>query len=382
LLERGKGEVGERKLRILHFIYDDIKNPWYGGGASLRTHEIYKRMTKNHDITVVTGNYPGAAKKETVDGIRYIRMGLDRSPYLSMLAFSSMVFFAKGIGKYEIVVKDLIPFAPTFTFGGHKTPKIFILQALGYQFFKSLGPLGLLPWGIERVSLWRSNHFIATSPSLAQQLRQRVGPEANIRIIPYGVDEELFKISVSENRYILFLGRLDIYQKGLDILLKAFQQVSRRFPNHKLIIAGAGRQEKHFRSMVAKSPAKDKVELVGRVIGERKRDLLGNSLLVCMPSRFESWGIVAIEAGAANKPVIGTKIRGLIDSIKDGETGILVPPERPDLLAEKMIFLIENEGERKRLGCNGRLWAKNFNWDDLAKEQERFYFEVIKTTKF
>ena len=363
-------------MKILHFIYDDMKNPWYGGGASLRTHEIYKRMTKKHDITVITGNYPGATKKESLDGIQYIRMGLGRSPYLSVLTYSSTALLTKGMDKYGIVVKDIIPFAPTFTLGGNKTPKIFILQALGYQFFKNLGPLGLLPWGIEKVSLYRSKHFIATSPSMAQQLRQRVSPEANICIIPYGVDEELFKISGSEERYILFLGRLDIYQKGLDVLLKAFQQVSRRFPNLRLIIAGGGRQEKHFKSMVAKSPARDKIELVGRVIGERKRGLLGNCLLVCMPSRFESWGIVAIEGGAAGKPVIGTKIRGLCDSIKDGETGILVAPERPNLLAEKMIYLIENENERKRLGCNGRLWAKNFNWDDLAREQERFYVEV------
>lgn len=367
-------------MKILHFIYDDMKNPWYGGGASLRTHEIYKRMNTRHDITVITGNYPGATKKESLDGIRYIRVGLDINPYISMITYSLATLFAKRMSKYEIVVKDLIPFAPTFAFGGHKKPKIFVLQALGYQFFKNLGPLGFFPCGVEKISLWGSRHFIATSPSLAQQLRQRVGFEVNICIIPYGVDEELFNISGSEKGYILFLGRLDIFQKGLDILLKAFQQVSRKFPDLKLIIAGAGRQENRFKSMVAKSLVRDRIELVGRVMGQKKKDLLRNCLLVCMPSRFESWGIVAIEAGAAGKPVIGTKIQGLIDSIKDGETGILVPPERPDLLAEKMIYLIENENERKILGRNGRLWAKHFNWDDLAREQERFYYEVMKET--
>lgn len=364
-------------MNILHFIYDDMKNPWYGGGASLRTHEIYKRMEKRHNITVVTGKYPGTNNVEYVDGIKYVRVGLDKNPYISVFTYSSTVFLTSGMNYYDIIIKDLIPFAPTFTLGGHKVPHIFVIQNIEYQFFRNMGLLGFMPWIVEKLSFLRSKNFIVTSNSLVPLLRKKVGIGSNICVIPYGVDEELFNVSGSEQGYILFLGRLDIYQKGLDILLQAFQEVVKVLPDIKLVIAGSGRQEKKFEQMVANNPAREKIELVGRVIGQRKKDFLKNCLFVCMPSRFESWGIVALEAGACGKAVVGTQINGLSEAIRQNETGVLVPKESPDALAEAIINLAVDKDKRIKLGKKGRIWAKNFNWDIIARKQEKFYEDIL-----
>ena len=96
-----------------------------------------------------------------------------------------------------------------------------------------------------------------------------------------------------------------------------------------------------------------------------------------MPSRFEGWGISAIEAAACGKPVIGTDIPGLKDAIIDKKTGILVESENSDELAVAIDTLLENEKLRNELGLNGKKWAKNFQWEDIAEKQEQFYKDTV-----
>ena len=106
---------------------------------------------------------------------------------------------------------------------------------------------------------------------------------------------------------------------------------------------------------------------------------MGHALFVCTPSRYEGWGIVAIEAAAAAKAVIGTDIPGLADAIRADETGLLVPSENPQALAIAMKRLLSDAFLRKRLGIAGRKWAARFTWDRTARAQEKVYLEVIKS---
>ncbi len=369
-------------MKILHILYDEVGNPWFGGGGAIRNQEIYKRMAKRHEITVLTGAYPHAAKEVMIDGVKYVRLGIGNNVWQSLFSFSFNVFWYRNYERYDLIVKDLLPVCPVYTpFLRTKIPVIASIQNMEYCFLKAYKLAGILPWMNHEVSIRLYKNYLLTAYSMYDLLKRKTTKDAKITVIPYGVEDELFGAVSSERNYILYLGRFDIFQKGLEMLLQAFKIVSTKFHQVELVFAGGGRDEARLRAMVKDLSLTQKVTFVGRVNGEKKRDLLGNCLMVCMPSRFESWGIVAIEAGAVGKPVIGTKIHGLIDSIRDGETGILVPPARPDLLAEKMIYLIENEDERVRLGRNGKLWAKNFNWDTLAKEQERFYCEVVEKAK-
>src|SRR5207249_742177 len=97
-------------MRILHVIYDDIGNPWLGGGGAVRTLEIYSRIVqKGHRVLVACGKYPGAADRETRRGVRYWRVGTALSYVLSRLGF--MVGAARLIkrGGYDIVIEDVSP---------------------------------------------------------------------------------------------------------------------------------------------------------------------------------------------------------------------------------------------------------------------------------
>src|SRR4051812_9221236 len=98
-----------KPLRVLHLIYDDIGNPWLGGGGALRTREINRRLAASgHDITVLTGIYPGAAPAETIAGIKYRRIGwpgwLARRSYMgSRIAFVLAAVFLLKRTPYDIV---------------------------------------------------------------------------------------------------------------------------------------------------------------------------------------------------------------------------------------------------------------------------------------
>lgn len=120
------------------------------------------------------------------------------------------------------------------------------------------------------------------------------------------------------------------------------------------------------------------VDLGGEVSDSEKQELLRRCLAVVMPSRYEGWGIVAIEAAACGKPVIGQKVTGLIDSVRDGETGILVPYEDVDALAAAINRIVHDDELRHRMGTAGRKWARNFSWDEAARKQEEFYYKVLE----
>ena len=116
-------------MKILHIIYDDVGNPWCGGGGALRAFKVNQCLAENNDITVITGNYPNA-KNEMVDNVRFIRIGSKSSYLLSRLSFSlSIPYF---INKFEsdIVINDCSYFSPCFADIYTKRPVINIIHHL------------------------------------------------------------------------------------------------------------------------------------------------------------------------------------------------------------------------------------------------------------
>ena len=87
--------------------------------------------------------------------------------------------------------------------------------------------------------------------------------------------------------------------------------------------------------------------------------------------------MAAVEAAAASKPVIGTRIPGLVDAVRDGETGHLVESGDVEALAQAMRQLLADPGERRRLGAAGRKWAEHFTWEQIARAQEQVYETVV-----
>jgi glycosyltransferase involved in cell wall biosynthesis len=111
------------------------------------------------------------------------------------------------------------------------------------------------------------------------------------------------------------------------------------------------------------------IELNPNVAEARKRELLRTCLFFVSPSRFEGWGIAALEANAAGKAVLATRADGFRDSLKEDYSALLVPVDDPEALREGLRILIEDAGLRNRLAANARDWAARFSWEGIAARE-------------
>jgi glycosyltransferase involved in cell wall biosynthesis len=243
--------------------------------------------------------------------------------------------------------------------------------------FKIYPVIGFFPFLSERAILKTARNVITSAKSIREEIEKRYA-DKRVKNIPNGVSEEFFALDPEEKPFILSLGRIDIYMKGLDLLLEAFSRM--RNISFSLKIAGAGKPSdmKRLTDLIKRLNLENRVEYLGRVEEQEKLELLRTCLFLAMPSRFEGWGITAVEANAAGKAVLGTKVSGLTEAVDNDQTALLVEPQRVDALAAAMDFLIENEDERRRLGRQGREWAKKFSWEAIAEEQLAFYRTVLE----
>lgn len=360
-------------MRICHLIYDDVDNPWLGGGGAYRARQMYKRLSERHEITLITGSYPGCHAEEHTDGIRVLRVGSPSTYALSRLTYSIKAPRVLRQLKWDVWVNEFSAYSPL------RIPRrlrqkgvLFFQHFMGGLAIKKRPLAGLVALWAEHRVLGAYPHILTVSPSVQTRIRQRVAKTVPVDCVFNGVDSVYFDGKPTEESFILYLGRIDIYTKGIDILLKAFQKIAYERPNVCLKIAGGGEenQRKHLERLIRQHGLGRKVKVLGRVSDLEKRTLLASALFVCMPSRYEGWGMVAIEANASGTAVVASAIDGLRDAVQDGQTGLLVPSGDSEALAARMGTLLSDFQLRQSLGERGRKYARRFSWDQLAREKE------------
>lgn len=362
-------------MRILHLIYDSPSNPWVGGGGSRRNYELYRRFPKTFRIDILSGRYPGAVEQNIVPHVRQWFVGTSLPSYpLSRLAFviQARRFLRRHADAYDLIVEDFSPFSPILAYRYARPEKVICqLQNLFplASHMTKLGPWGVVSFAMERLSLRRFDSVIFSSPDLRRQaLRSGLHPRHSV-VIPYGVDSILLnRKPLPKKGQVLFLGRLEIHQKGIDRLLRLWNALSQRYPDLKLLIAGSGKDEAKVRRMARHLP---RVVFLGRVDGKAKAILYTESLLTLIPSRYESWGMVSLESQACGTPVVAADIPGLRQTLLPGRTGVLCRDK--DHWLPTITALLDNRPYRLRLGAAGRRFARRFSWDSLARTQQAYY---------
>lgn len=368
-------------MEILHILYDHPDNPWLGGGAALRAKATVPFFLEQGDsIQFVSGGFPGCEK---IDGekVRYSFTPHGGRYVLSRLLFSikagSLVRRLKKTRSFDILVEDMSIFNILFPSLFWKGPMVSLVHNyLGKQCFKKLGPLGIIPFLMERHYLKHRKNFIAVSESLKNHILA-LNPSANVAVVYNGIDEVAFDHPVRENaKKIGFIGRIEINQKGLDILVDALKILKEKGVEFSALMIGGGKDELKVHQMIKDSHLESCVELTGRLESSRF-ERLSECAVVCMPSRFEGWGIAAIEAAAEGIPVVASNIEGLNEAVVDGRTGVLVE-NTPSSLAEGILALMQDENRWKNLSVEAREHAKKFRWKAIASSQRNFYLDVVQ----
>jgi glycogen(starch) synthase len=359
-------------MNILHFIYDHINNPWVGGGGATRVYEIYKRLGERHSVKVICGKYPGA-KDYREGNTEFCFIGTPQNNYVS----STLLYAAKAMNSLhryaenaDIVIEDFAPYNPLFSkFFVNKPLVLQVHHKEGMHLFNRYLLLGVPFMFIESFYPKLFRNVICVS----QESKKKFGLK-NAVVIPNGIHKKLFEVTPSDGDYIAYMGRLQIHNKGLDTLIEAMDTI-----NSELEIAGRGKDELPLKALAERSGAAKRIRMVGYLSDEAKVSFLACSRLVVVPSRYEGQGIVVLEAAACGKPVIVSDIPELRYAVNAG-FGISFRMGKASDLSEKMRFLLNNASLRKEMGEKARLYARDFIWDHVAEEYEKFIISTVGST--
>jgi glycogen(starch) synthase len=362
-------------VRVLHLGFEDPLMPGAGGG-SVRTHEINKRLVAaGHEISVLTTGYPGA-RPRVQDGVHYIHVGSGQGGNrLSRLTgyVAGLPIAVRRHPVADLVVEDF--FAPFSTMAAPLwtgRPTIGVVQWLHAR--DKAREYGLPFHILERAGVRRHNHLIAVSQGVADRLHS-INPRLRVDVIANGVDRAAFATAAQTGTDILFVGRLELLHKGLDFLLAAWAIACNRIEG-KLVIAGAGPDEAHVRALAADLGVSHRVVFVGWVRGAEKFRLLASAKAVVVPSRHETFGMVALEALASATPVIAFDIPCLRDVVPSG-AGWRVRPFDVAALAERIVAAAADDEGVAAAGRFGRVFAAEYDWDVLAAQQADSYRSAL-----
>lgn len=180
-----------------------------------------------------------------------------------------------------------------------------------------------------------------------------------------------------EEKIILFVGRL-VYEKGVHLLIEALPKIMERV-NVKLIVVGDGYMKEQLSSAVRSMGLMDKVFFTGFVDDETLRKLQKYADVSVVPSLFEPFGIVALEAMAAGSPVVVADTGGLSEMIEHDVTGVKFQPGNTDQLATCIIRVLtdENYADRLRINAYERL-KEEFSWEIISLKTKAVYERVLK----
>lgn len=361
-------------LRVLHVIYDDPRNPWVAGGGAVRVFELYRHLAGRVDATVATGSYPGA-RDERVEGVRYLRLGA-RGPYAwSRATYAAAANRLLRTAEYDAAVFDFSTYTPIF---------VPTDRPAGITVHHVTGPTADERWGralgggirrLERAMIGRARRLSATSLATRDLLRE-LAPGIPTDMVYAGVPDELFTLPRGEEDYLLYFGRLDVFQKGLDTLLEAVSLLARERPGLELRMAGRGKDAVRVREMARTLGIEHNVRMLGAVSEEERQRLFAGARVQLMPSRFEGFGMVAAEAMAAGVPLVAAAAGSLPEVVDAPRGGITVPPGDAPALAGAVARLLDDPAGRAALSESARRSAERFRWETVARHHLEFLHRI------
>jgi glycosyltransferase involved in cell wall biosynthesis len=352
--------------RILVLNERDLRHP-QAGGAEVHCFEVFSRLAAAGDrVTLLACGFPGGASEETVDGVRVRRLG-NRYTYYARVPGAYRRLRAGA--PFDVVVEDLNKFPFFARFWVREPLVVFVHHLFGTTAFRQVAfPIAAATYLAERLvpRLYRGVPVVAVSPSTRDELVEGGLAPADVRVIPNGLDHRRYRpgdgVRVAVPT-VLALGRVEPY-KRTERLVDAVAELA----GVRLVVAGTGTGLAAVEARIAARGVADRVVLRGFVDEDEKVRLLQTSHVVATASAKEGWGLTVLEAAACGTPAVASDAPGLRDAVRDGETGLLVPPDDVAALAGALGRVLGDAALRERLGAGALAWSRRFDWDAVAGE--------------
>lgn len=271
------------------------------------------------------------------------------------------------------------------------------LGAVKYQSVSTIPFIANTRLNVEKTCLETADCIVATSPQEEAHMRSLVSEKGNITVIPCGTDVEHFgrsdrqrarrRLDIDpETKLILYVGRFDP-RKGIETLVRAVGRPEvRQQENLRLIVAGGfrpghkdGDEHERIKSIVKDLGIEDITTFPGRVSQSQLPDYYAAADVCVVPSHYEPFGLVAIEAMASATPVIASDVGGLQFTVVPEETGLLAPPQDDAAFAEAINRILSNKEWREKLGEMARQRVQNkFSWGGVASQLDELYLSQLR----
>lgn len=364
------------------------------GGVEHYTYHISRKLSESgHEVTVLT---VGQSREERFDDLRIIRKKNRFWVSNTPIDFLLPVKLSKVLqnGNFDLVNAHLGQFyadVATITTKINKVPLVLtyhndIVKNDSLKIFSSVYNKTILP-----ATLRLADKIITSSPYVYNESAIMQKFIDKMTLVPPGVDLNYYNVgkSFAKEKYglpdcskiILFVGSMNRghTHKGVGLLLEAFSKIAS--DETYLILVGGGDMVSSYKKLAKSLGIYNKVIFTGFIDEESLIDLYRGSYMLILPTLTvaEGFGMVLIEANACGTPVIGSAVGGIKYVIRDGETGLLVPPGDSDALAGAMKKLLDNKDLAEKMGANGRkMVLDNYTWERSVRMTERVFEDTLK----
>ena len=356
------------KKIITFTTYDSIGNPYYNGGGATAIHEVAKRLAKDYVVNVICGYYPGATDR-VIDGVNYKYIGIPHRIF-GQLSFLILHTFHALKTRPSLIIESFTPpfsisLLPLFT----KIPVVGLVHMLGARDMERKYHLPFT-W-IENIGLTWYHHFIVLSEYWKSILRAS-NTSASYAVIPNAVANPTTKVSKPGN-YFLFLGRIEIDQKGIDLLLSAWDTLA---ISSRLVIAGSGSESEVSNLLTKINALKNakSVSYIGHIQGSKKTALISRAIATIIPSRYETFSMTALESLAAGTPIISFDIPGM-DWISS-DSSLRARAFDTDSLADKIRLIGVDPQLRTKMSQSAKVESKKYNFNQIIKKYVKLIEEL------
>ncbi|MEU6696756.1 glycosyltransferase family 4 protein [Pseudonocardia sp. NPDC046786] len=373
------------------------------GGLGRHVHALSRELAAaGHDVVVLSrapagtdaGTHPSS--DGTVDGVRVLRVAED-PPHLEFGTDMVAWTLAMGHGLLRHALTSLLPGWRPDVVHAHDWlvahPAIALADVLGVPLVATLhateagrhsgwlpGPLNRQVHSTEWWLAQRADEVITCSSAMRAEVSALHDLDAStIHVVHNGIDLRRWRSRATApapagaGPRLVYFGRLE-YEKGVQDLIAALPRIRRRHPGTRLLVAGTGTQQEMLGSRVAEHRVRRSVEFLGHLPDAELTALLRAADAVVLPSRYEPFGIVALEAAAVGATLVASTAGGLGEVVRDGETGLgFEPGDVPGIADAVDRALSDPRAARRRARAARARLRTDFAWPTIAARTAEIY---------
>ncbi len=381
------------------------------GGLGTHVHQLAVNLARmGVNIHVVTKDAPDAPDFEVADGVQIHRVPLyapeiPQEEWVSWTLQFNIALLERAvpiinerIGRVHVLHAHdwLVAHAAIALKHAYRIPLVSTIHATEYGRHQ-----GHIPEGMSRIIHqveWWLTYESVRSITCSNYMRDEVArifelPGDKIAVIPNGIEHEQFRSDADtervrrqfvepDARMIFFVGRL-VYEKGVQTVIEAMPRMLREFPDLRFLVAGTGPHARALQVMIDEFGLGGKIKLLGFVDAEKLAMFYKCADITVVPSIYEPFGMVVLEAMVAGCPVIVADTGGLKEIVVHEETGLCFRPGNPESLAEAMSRVLRDEGLAQRLtGDAQKFIGEKYNWGRIARHTMDVYRRSIREYEY